>query len=91
MNGFRNYLLSKGIASEKSVNFYQMWVFKFLNYQKSSGKSSSEVDTIDQFISTLSKNYADWQLNQANEAIRAYFIFKARETTPHEPNTAPPQ
>jgi integron integrase len=87
MNGFRNYLLSKGIASEKSVNFYRMWVFKFLNYQKFSGKPSPELDTIDQFISTLSKNYADWQLNQANEAIRAYFIFTARETTPHEPNT----
>jgi integron integrase len=85
MNRFRNYLFRKGIANDKSVKFYQMWVSQYLDFHKSSGKNDHQIDDIDQFISTLGEKYADWQLNQANEAVRAYFLFQARESTPQDP------
>jgi integron integrase len=84
MNGFRNYLFSKGIANDKSINFYQMWVSKYLDFKRLRDENDQEIDDIDKFINMLSENYADWQLNQANEAVRAYFLYKAREKAPHD-------
>jgi integron integrase len=80
MNDFRNYLFRKGIATEKNASFYQMWVSKYLDFHESGAQNVADIDDIDQFISTLRENYSDWQLNQANEAVRAYFLFKTRDT-----------
>ncbi len=70
MNGFRNYLISKGIATEKNAAYYQMWVAKYLDFKKSSNENAVLKDDIDQFISGLSNNYSDWQVEQANEAVK---------------------
>ena len=64
-----------------------MWVSQYLDFYKSCGNDDHKIDGIDQSISTLGEKYADWQLNQANGAIRAYFLFQARETTPQDPAT----
>lgn len=86
MDEFCNYLFSKGIANEKSVKYYKMWVSKYLDFHDSNSGITQDLDDIDQFISMLSEKYADWQLNQANEAVRAFYLFKARKTTPLDPH-----
>ena len=60
MNGFRNYLFSKGIANDKNVKFYQLWVSQYLDFHKSNGKDDHKIDDIEQFISALGEKYADW-------------------------------
>jgi hypothetical protein len=69
MNGFRNYLFSKGIANDKSASFYVMWVNKYLEFQKARAQNDATDRNIGYFIKSLGKNYLDWQISQANEAV----------------------
>jgi integron integrase len=87
MNGFRNYLFSKGIANDKSASFYVMWVNKYLEFQKARAQNDATDRNIGYFIKSLGKNYLDWQISQANEAVQAYFLFQEHKTSSPVPST----
>ncbi len=85
MNRFRNYLFSKGIATDKNINFYQMWVTKYLDFQKSRSLKNAGNDNIKQFINGLGKKYSDWQIDQANQAVQAYYLYQTQTIPPQNP------
>ena len=50
MNDFCNYLIKKGIATEKNAVYYQMWVTKYLDFNKSIGDKPIIDEDINQYL-----------------------------------------
>jgi hypothetical protein len=72
---FKNFLSSKGKVSEKYLPFYLKCVtegYRFLDIPLSQSITNEQKA---QFLKYLSKNHEDWQVNQADNAIRLYSYF----------------
>lgn len=70
---FQKFLLSRKLIPEKNVAFYAYWVSKFLAFPNSSEDLAPDL-RVREFLNHLrqQKNIADWQLKQADEALRLY-------------------
>ena len=79
MNKFLNYLNSKKIAHKKKSHFYVIWVSKFTKFLIDKPVDEIDNDDINRFINKLSKNYQEWRVNQAAEAIQVYLYYKKHE------------
>lgn len=90
---FQAYLLKKGLVAENKVSFYAFWASRFLAYNN--GHEDLTLDVrIGQFLCELQakKPLADWQVRQAEEAVRLYVVhFLSGKTTRLSPNTPPSQ
>lgn len=71
---FAEYLLRNQICREGHSRYYVFWVRKFLETTPSDPKLTLS-DRMDQFLLGLQaeQRYADWQIQQAERAIRLYF------------------
>jgi hypothetical protein len=75
LSGFKDYLLQKAVVKEKYVPFYIRWIsdcYSFIN------QSDSQVLNLEQkqhFLKHLSKTHEDWQVKQADNALRLYSYF----------------
>ncbi len=80
MENFSNYLKSKRIVADQKIPYYVLWVKKLQNYGGKEVQNTTNVDTITQFISYLSRNHEEWQVSQASEAIEIFrhYIQKGR-------------
>jgi integron integrase len=58
---------------------------KYLNFHKTNKKNNAQKDDIKLFINGLSKKYSDWQIDQANQAVQAYFLYKTQIRPPLDP------
>jgi len=70
---FQEFLLSRKLASEKHVLFLAIWVSKFLTFRN--GRDRQDITlTVAEFLHSLesTENIGDWQVRQADEAIRLY-------------------
>ncbi len=70
---FQEFLLSHQLAAEKYVPFFAIWASKFLAFSKRKRPQDISV-TVAEFLDSLKSmaNVADWQLRQAEEAVRLY-------------------
>lgn len=71
---FAEYLLRNRLTRESHSRFYVFWVRKFLEHAPTDPTLSLS-DRLDQFLLGLQgeQRYADWQIEQAERAIRLYF------------------
>lgn len=71
---FQDYLLSHSLVPEKNAPFYATWVRKFLVFSNRNNDLPPDLKT-KKFLNELKsqKNIADWQIRQANDALRLYF------------------
>jgi len=76
---FESYLLKKKQIKDKYVPYYMKWVSDCYRYLNESVESRLSADRIQTFLDHLSKNYEDWQVNQADYALRLYQFFLSRE------------
>ena len=78
LSKFQKFLLEKKLAPEKSVFFYALWASKFFNYTRKKQMSSEKYqgNTVNEFLEALKSdpNVSDWQMRQANDAIRLYYF-----------------
>jgi integron integrase len=78
---FQEFLLSRKLAPEKHVLFLAVWASKFLAF--SNRKKQQDIGiTVTEFLNSLETtgNIADWQVRQAEEAVRLYLDhFKGAE------------
>ena len=81
-SAFKDYLLQKSLVKEGYVPFYLKWVsdcYAFLD------ESDSQVLSLEQkqrFLKHLSKTHEDWQVKQADTALRHYgFFLSSQERT----------
>jgi len=78
---FKSYLLKKAVIKEKYVPFYLKWIsecYTFLNQPDSHILSPEEKR---KFLKHLSKTHEDWQIKQADNALRIYSYFLATQQT----------
>lgn len=70
---FQKYLLSRKLVKEKNVPFYAYWASKFLSFSNNNEEIGVEL-RVNRFLDRLKKqkNISDWQIRQAEEALRLY-------------------
>ena len=79
LESFKNFLSSKGKVNDKYLPYYLKWVmegYRFLDIPLSQFITNEQKS---QFLKYLSKNHEDWQVNQADNALRLYSYFLSRE------------
>ena len=78
MNDFKEFLVSKRVIPEKRVPFYLLWVRRFQEYtQKRANEDFSERE-VKAFVKSLEKDYEEWQVKQAREAVDLYRFYLRR-------------
>jgi site-specific recombinase XerD len=75
MEQLKRFLSGRGLVAEKKLPFYLNWLSKYAIFSK---QESGEVmavndEMISSFLVNLGKNYQDWQVNQAEDALRHSF------------------
>ena len=76
---FKSFLSSKGKVNDKYIPFYLKWItegFSFLDIPLSQTITNEQKS---QFLKHLSKSHEDWQVNQADHALRLYSYFLSKE------------
>jgi integron integrase len=79
LNKFKEYLIQKGKVRTRQIPYYLKWVgdcYAFLNVSDSTLLDS---DQKKEFLSHMAKDHEDWQVNQADMALRLYVYFLSRE------------
>lgn len=75
LDTFRAFLLERGVVPRKNLPYYVKWV---AGCYSSLDKPSHQVvsrDEKDRFLKNLSTTHEDWQVNQADDALRIYEYF----------------
>lgn len=79
LNEFKEYLLQKGKLKANQISYYLKWIencYGFLNISDSTLLNS---DQKKQFLVHMAKNHEDWQVNQADTALRLYSYFLSQK------------
>ncbi len=72
LESFKHFLSSKGKVNDKYIPYYLKWVtegFRFLDIPLTQSITN---DQKSQFLKYLSKTHEDWQVKQADAALRLY-------------------
>lgn len=88
LESFKQFLSSKGKVSDKYIPFYLKWVaesYRFLDIPLIQLITNEQKG---QFLKQLSKNHEDWQVNQADNALRLYGYFLSSQH-PDKANSIP--
>jgi integron integrase len=89
LRAYENFLTKKGAVKTQYAPYYLKWVsdcYSFLNEPMSNRLSSEQKK---QFLSDMAKRHEDWQVKQADTALRLYdfFLSKAAPSTTGEPSS----
>ncbi len=72
---FKKYLLQKAVINEKYVPFYLKWVSEFYSFLNEADAKTFTLEQKQSFLKHLSKTHEDWQVKQADNALRIYSYF----------------
>ncbi len=75
MNEFQKYLIEKAHISKKHIPYYLKWVEIFLNQLSGNDKINFSSEEKENFLLFLSSEHEDWQIKQADHALRLYRHF----------------
>lgn len=84
LTNFKDYLIQKSLVKEKYILFYLKWVsdcYSFLNESDSRILSQERKQA---FLEYLSKTHQDWQIKQADNALRLYSYFLSEKSASSE-------
>ncbi|MBU2043616.1 MAG: integron integrase [Candidatus Omnitrophica bacterium] len=77
---FQRFLVSQHIVSQRYVNFYAYWVSRFITFSNYKGLLDFDESSTLFFQHLIEKGkLADWQINQAKEAVKLYLESFLRE------------
>lgn len=82
LGNYETFLTRKETLKTQSVPYYLKWVsdcYHFLNEPLTSRLNS---DQKKQFLSEMAKGHEDWQVKQADTALRLYDYFLSKNVTP---------
>lgn len=77
--GFKQFLLNKGAVKSQYIPFYMKWVSDCYTFFDSSPSARLSSDQKKQFLSHMAKQHEEWQVKQADTALRLYDYFLSRE------------
>ena len=76
---FRQFLLRKASIKPQYIPFYLKWVSDCYAYLDTPSDSRLSSEQKKQFLSHMAKNHEDWQVKQADAALRLYDYFLSCE------------
>jgi len=80
--GFELFLEQQGI-SRKYLSFYLLWIKKFSGYLGSEATIKDlRPERMERYLQRLARRHEDWQVKQAEHALRLYRYFLAQNETP---------
>ena len=79
LKAFNGFLLHKGSIKPQYVPFYLKWVSECYTFLNESPASRVNAEQRKQFLDHMSKHHEDWQVKQADTALRLYDYFLSRE------------
>jgi integron integrase len=79
LNYFRQYLLSERAVKTNYVPYYVKWVGDCYSFLDIADTTPLSADQETQFLSHMAKSYEDWQVKQADAALRLYDFFLSRQ------------
>src|SRR3990170_2878528 len=79
LGGFRDYLIKKALVNENQIDYYLKWVSACYSFLDRAGSEVLERAEKARFLKHLSKTYEDWQVDQADNALRIYDYFLASD------------
>jgi integron integrase len=75
---FRKYLLGNTHVSSKYIPYYLKWISECYSFHDSPKDHRITSDQKQQFLAHLAKTHEDWQVKQADYALRLYHYFLSR-------------
>jgi len=81
LRAYEEFLTKKGTVKTQYVPYYLKWVsdcYAFLNEPLSNRLGTEQKK---QFLSNIAKRHEDWQVKQADTALRLYEYFLSRSIT----------
>lgn len=88
IKAFQTYLLTTAHIKEKYVPYYIKWVSDCYTFLDEPVENSLTTDKRQEFLKHLSKDHEDWQVKQADYALRLYHFFLSREKRSNMKNHA---
>ncbi len=81
MEQFKQFLLGRGLVSDTKCPYYLNWVNKYASFHGFTPSSDIDVtdEMIDTYLSSLGKNYEDWQVRQAEDALRLIIFYQSHK------------
>ena len=88
MEQLKKFLSGRGLVAEKKLPFYLNWLNKYAAFSRQESRETMTVndEMISSFLLQLGKNYQDWQVDQAEDALRLLVFYqgdRAREKDRH--------
>lgn len=75
---FEQFLVSNGAIHQKQIPYYVKWVTNCYAVCKSPADKILTADQKKQFFAMLENSREDWQVKQAEQALRLYTFFVSR-------------
>lgn len=72
IKGFEEYLGRKDLVHDKYISYYVNWVSSCYSYLNQPDDCLLATDQVQDFLKHISRTRADWQVKQAEAAIRSY-------------------
>jgi len=79
LNKFKEYLLKQGNVKPNHIPYLIKWVGNFYSFLKIADTNLITAEHKNQYLFHLSKTHEDWQVNQADTALRLYNYFLSQE------------
>jgi integron integrase len=76
LSAFENFLTQRRIVPSKNVSFYGRWVLQCYSFITKPIEDSLSDEDVGRFLSFLEKSCKEWQISQADEAIRLYRYYQ---------------
>jgi hypothetical protein len=78
MDDFKQFLAERGLVLPRRIPYHISWVRKFLSHTNQTPDAAFRNDDIAAFLERLGKTHEQWQVTQAEEALRLYRYFLDR-------------
>ena len=84
LDEFRQYLEKKAGMQKKYIPFYLRWVQNGYNFSKQECNRPLSKKQREEFLKQMARSYEDWQVKQADTALRHYSYFLSRSESKHD-------
>ena len=85
---FQQFLSDKERVPERNIPYYLKWVTDCYRYFNLAQDVSLSNGQLEDFLRHLAKNHEDWQVRQADRAVRLYVFFLAKAARAAEESTS---
>lgn len=90
LGGFREYLTQKEFIQDKYIPYYINWVSSAYSFHDQSDNCLLSSDQIHSYLDHISKIREDWQIKQAEKALRLYGYYLSLSAGTAESAANPP-